>query len=182
MKKLLGMMLVLVVIMTACGAPNESDNNAENEKETSNTSQNVIKENSEDNNTEKAENNFSKDVVWNVDGELELKVDSVKMTDDKKSFIIKYTYTNTGSKSEDGKEKDLIIEPLFVYDKEENTLKKDEKFTSQNTPKVVKKGETCEEAEVAYEMMSDSDMLKIEFAYFSSDGSRKNVTFEIPVE
>ncbi len=178
MKKLLGMMLVLVVIMTACGAPKESDNNMENEKKASNTSQSVDKEKGEDNKTEKVENNFSKDTIWNVEGELELKVDSVKMSEDKKSFVIKYTYKNNS----DDKSKKLIMEPEFVYDKEKNVLEKDESFTSKNKAKEVSKGKTCEGAEVAYKLMVETDILDVEFAYLSSDGSTQKVIFHMPVE
>ncbi len=175
MKKLLGTMLILVVIITACGAPKEENN----KKESSTKAQEISTTQKEEN---EVENNFSKDVVWSVADELELKIDSVKMTEDKKSFVVKYTYKNNGAKSEDGKEKEIIIEPSFVVDKGENTLDKDTLFKSENAPKSLKKGETCEGAELAYKMIDKSDMLKVQFSYLSSDGAQQSVTFEIPVE
>ncbi len=180
MKKLLGIMLILTVIITACGVPKKENSVDKTNKQTEETTKSTSEEISST--SEKSKNNMSKDTTWNVADQLELKIDSVKLSDDKKYYIIKYTYKNIGAKSKDGKEQDLLLEPSFVIDKEENTLEKITSFKTENNPKPIKKGDICKGAELAYEIIDESDILKIEFGYATDDGAFQKATFEIPVE
>ncbi len=182
MKKLLAIMLVLTVIMTACGAPQKESKNDEAIKKTQEITKSKDEESTLTSKKAEVKNNMSKDTTWNIVDQLELKVDSVRLSEDKKYYIVKYTYNNIGAKSEDGKEQDLLLEPSFVMDKEGNTLEKITSFKTENNPKPIKKGEVCKGAELAYEIIDESDILKIEFGYATSDGALQKVTFELPVE
>lgn len=192
MKKLLGIILVMVIAVTACGRPAKEsrdgkvDEGTQKTSESKTGSQEEIKPPAEENTTPRDENevknNLSKDTSWNIVDELELKVDSVTLRPDKKAYVVKYTYKNTGAKSEDGKAKDLLLEPSLVLDQAENSLERVTSPSSENSPRSIKPGETCEGAELAYAVMDESHSLKIEFSYATSDGAIQGVRFEIPVE
>ncbi len=185
MKKLLIIILSLAIIMTGCGTGNKesvTDDSNKQTQESTDSTKGETEESSSTGQTTEVKNNMSKDTTWNLVNQLELKVDSVRLSEDKKYYIVKYTYKNIGAKSEDGKEQDLLLEPTFVTDKEGNTLEKITSYKTENNPKSLKKGETCEGAELAYEIIDESDILKIEFGYATDDGALQQVTFELPVE
>lgn len=194
MKKLF-IFIALILFLTACGG-NSSEKEVQSTEQTTTETKEEKKEPEEKKEEKKEEEkeeekpaeskNLSIDDTWEVPGLWKLKINSVKLTDDRNEFsdktpaqvfIIDYTYENLGYEDET---MDLYLTPDRVMD-DSGKMGYGYPASITNYPQQVPVGGSVD-AQDAFGVDNETKTVKIYFSKYDNDLNKLNAVFEVPVE
>ncbi len=124
---------------------------------------------------------------WEVPGQWKLKIDSVKLTDERNEYtdkkpnqvvVITYTYENLGH---EGSIQDLYMRPDTVIDEAKVVCETYPAGTDKN-PKPTPIGAICLEAQEAYGLTKESKTIQIIFKEYDNNSEEQIGKFVVPVE
>ena len=183
MKKIIGLCLLGVYLITLSACDSTVQNEDRQKASDTNTSQSTKNSNSAEISTNKV---FGKDEWWEVDGLWKLKVNSVTTTEERNQFdesnpaqvvVVSYSYENLGYEDDI---QDLYFTPEKVIDsgrKVASTYPGGVNTHPQPTPV----GAIMENAEEAYGLSQPDGSVKIIFEKFNKDYNKHTANFEVDI-